>query len=91
MWRWEWNSDHKIDKRDRPTLFRLFKALLYARNQDEHQEDEKSYLKTKQGVKAYNLPDFLDIVLHDSVYYVQRIDIGKNSRYLSKKCNIDPP
>ena len=49
-------------------------------------------------IKAYNLPDFLDIVLDDSVYYVQRC-IGNNrvsqirnhnSRYLSKKCNIDP-
>ena len=43
---------------------------------------------------------FFDIVLDASVYYVQRcIDIGnnrvsqirnQNSRYLSKKCNIDP-
>ena len=49
--------------------------------------------------KAYNLPDFLDIVLDDSVYYAQRIDMGnnrvsqirnQNSRYLSKKCDIDP-
>ena len=51
-------------------------------------------------VKAYNLPDSLDIVLDDSVCHVQRcIDIGnnrvsqirnQNSRYLSNKCNIDP-
>ena len=153
--RWEWNSDHKIDKCDRPTLFRLFKALLCARNQDEYQEAEKrlfedettakypqyvqhikknilprkeewaiserienhlsthnvnttnhgeiSFRVTKDNqfnrVKAYNLPDFLDIVLDDSVYYVQRIDMvnnrvsqiqNQNSRYLSKKCNIDP-
>ena len=32
LWRWEWNTDHKIDKCDRPTFIRLFKALLYARN-----------------------------------------------------------
>ena len=42
LWRWEWNSDHKIEKTDRPTLFRLFKALLYARNGKEYQD---SYLK----------------------------------------------
>ena len=60
---------------------------------------EISFRITKENqfnrVKAYNLPDYLDIVLDDSVYYVQRcIDIGnnrnQNSRYLSKKCNIDP-
>ena len=155
LWRWEWNSDHKIEKCDRPTLFRLFKALLYAKNEDEYQEAEKklfedettakypqfvqhvkknilrrkeewaiseriennlsthnvnttnyveiSFRITKDNqfnrVKAYNLPDLLDIVLDDSVYYVERIDIGnnrvsqirnQNSRYLSKKCNIDP-
>ena len=123
LWRWEWNSNHKIDKCDRPTLFRLFKALFYTRNQDEYQEAEKrlfedettakypqyvqhikknilqrkeewaiserienplsthnvnttnyveiSFRITKDNqfnrVKAYNLPDLLDIVLDDSV------------------------
>ena len=50
-------------------------------------------------VKAYNLPDLLDIVLDDSIYYVQGcIAIGNNrisqlqnqrSPYLSKKRKID--
>ena len=50
-------------------------------------------------VKAYNLLDLLDIVLDNSINYVQRcIDIGNNrisqlqnqrSRHLSKKCKID--
>ena len=51
LWRWEWNSDHKIDKCDRPTLFRLFKELLYARNQDEHQEAEKRLFEDETTAK----------------------------------------
>ena len=155
LWRWEWNSDRKIDKHDRPTLFNLFKNLLYAKTDSEYvdaknnlfgdptvdkypqfvkhlNEDilprkdewamcvrsqrklythnvnttnyvEISFRITKDNqfnrVKAYNLPDLLEIVLDDSAYYVQRcIDIGNNrvsqiknqrSRYRLKKCNID--
>ena len=51
LWRWEWNSDHKIDKCDRPSLFRLFKALLYARNQDEYQEAEKRLFEDETSAK----------------------------------------
>ena len=48
-------------------------------------------------MRAYNLPDLLEIVIDDSVYYATRcIDIGNNrklknqkSRYLAKKCKID--
>ena len=49
--RWEWNSDHKIDKCDRPTLFRLFKELLCARNQDEYQEAEKRLFEDETTAK----------------------------------------
>ena len=51
LWRCEWNSDHKIDKCDKPTLFRLFKALLYARNQDEYQEAEKRLFEDETTAK----------------------------------------
>ena len=63
---------------------------------------EASFRLTKDGqfnrTKAYNLPDLLDILLDDSVYYQKRLlDIGNarfgaftntKSRYLSKKNNI---
>ena len=51
LWRWQWNLDHKIDKCDRPSLFCLFKALLYARNQDEYQEAEKRLFEDETTVK----------------------------------------
>ena len=76
---------------------------LCTHNVDTTNYVEVSFRITKDNqfnrVKAYNLADLLDIVLDNSIYYVQRcIDIGNNrisqlrhqrSRYLSKKCNID--
>ena len=64
---------------------------------------EISFRITKENqfnrVKAYNLADLLDIILDDSIYYVQRcIDIGNNrvsefrnqkSRYFAKRTTID--
>lgn len=64
---------------------------------------EISFRLTKDGqfnrTKAYNLPDLLDIILDDSVYYKKRLlDIGNNrlgafksakSRYLAMKNNIE--
>ena len=41
LWRWEWNSHHKIDKRDRPTLLQLCKALLYAKCDKEYDDAQK--------------------------------------------------
>ena len=128
LWRWEWKSDNRIGKFDRPTLFNLFKALVYAKTEEEYntvgkdllqnatvakypqfprhvQNDiltrkaewavseriernlsthninttnyvEVSFRLTKDSqfncVRAYNLPDLLDIVLDDSVYYATR-------------------
>ena len=64
---------------------------------------EASFRLTKVNqfnrVKAYNFPDLLDIILGDSIYYINRcIDVGNNrtsqfhhqkSRYVAKHCNID--
>ena len=57
LWRWEWNSDHKIDKRDRPTLFQLFKALLYAKC-DEEYDDAQKLLFENEITKKY--PQFMN-------------------------------
>ena len=64
---------------------------------------EMSFRLTKENqfnrVKAYNLPDLLDIILDDSVDFINRcIDVGNNrtsqfqyqkSRYVAKHFNID--
>mgnify|MGYP001796678642 CR=1 FL=1 len=65
---------------------------------------EVSFRLTKDNqfnrIRAYNLVELLDIILDDSTYYVMRcLDISGNrisqlknqkSRYLKKKCKIDP-
>lgn len=65
---------------------------------------EVSFRLTKDNqfnrVRCYNLVDLLDMILDDSSYYVMRcLDVSGNrtsqlknqkSRYLSKKCQIDP-
>ena len=35
LWRWEWNSEHKIERSERPILFNLFKSLVYAEDEME--------------------------------------------------------
>ena len=62
LWRWEWNSDHKIEKTDRPTLFRLFKALLYARNGKEYQDAEKQLFGDDTTIKY---PQFIQHIQKD--------------------------
>ena len=39
LWRWIWDSDNKIPKLDRPSLFNSFKSLVYAPNEEEYSED----------------------------------------------------
>ena len=56
LWRWEWNSDHKIDKRDRPT-FHLFKALSYGKSDKEYDVAEK-LLFENEITKKY--PQFMN-------------------------------
>ena len=149
VWRWLWNAKHQIRKDDRASLFKMFRAVLYAQTEDDYENKkelllnddlcvsypsyirhlqiayfnrketwtisvrndrklpthstntsnyiEASFRLTKDGqfnrTKAYNLPDLLDILLDDSVYYEKRLlDIGngrleafKNkSKYLVK-------
>ena len=153
-WRYLWNSDHKIEKCDRPDLFNMFKMVVYASNEADYCDKkthllenskiqkypklrnhlitdilprkqkwalttrienklsthnvnttnfvEISFRITKENqfnrIKSYNLADLLDIILDDSIYYVQRcINIGNNcvsecrnqkSRYFAKHTNI---
>ena len=155
FWRWLWSGDHRIWKDDRPTLYNLFKPLVFVNNDKDYEKKKKTLLRnkvckkyknlqshltnsvlprkdewslayryenqltthnvnttnyaevsfrlTKEGqfnrIKAYNFPDLLDIVLDDSIYYVNRcIDVGNNrtsqfqyqkSRYFGKRTNID--
>ena len=62
LWRWEWDSVHKIDKDDRPLLFNLFKKLVYAQTSDEFEEKEKE-LFDDATVKKY--PQFVAHIKND--------------------------
>ena len=149
VWRWLWDAKHQIRKDDRASLFKMFRAVLYAETEDDYENKkelllndevcvsypsyirhlqiayfnrketwaisfrndqklpthstntsnyiEASFRLTKDGqfnrTKAYNLPDLLDILLDDSVYYKKRLlDIGNgrlgafknNSKYGTK-------
>ena len=54
LWRWEWNSDNKIEKNDRPSLFNLFKGIVYAKTEDEYKDAVDSLTK---GASKY--PQFI--------------------------------
>ena len=43
-WRWLWNSGNKIENMDHPTLFNLFKSVVYAPNEDSYQKMEEELL-----------------------------------------------
>ena len=62
LWRWLWNSDHKVTKIDRPPLFTSFKSLVYAPNDNEYSAAEKEMLK-HDVVKKY--PQFIKHVKGD--------------------------
>lgn len=63
LWRLEWNSDHKIEKADRPMLlFNLFKFLVYAQTSQDY-EKKKRDLFNDDMVKKY--PQFANHVKND--------------------------
>ena len=62
LWRWEWKSDNRTDKFGRQTIFNLFKALVYAKTEDEYKTMEK-YLLENATVAKY--PQFLQHVQND--------------------------
>ena len=88
-----------LPRKDEWSLVYRYKNKLTTHNVNTSNYAEVSFRLTKENqfnrVKAYNLPDLLDIILDDSVYYVNRcIDVGNNrtsqfqyqkSRYMPKK------
>ena len=54
LWRWLWDSDHKIPKLDRPTLFNVFKSVLYAPNETEFSDATKKMLDHETTKKYTN-------------------------------------
>ena len=60
LWRWLWDSTHKIDKCDRPTIFNLFKDVLYAMNENQFKEMKKKLLGNRTVKKYQNLLDHMN-------------------------------
>ena len=53
LWSWLWKSEHNILKDDRPTLFNLFKDVLYA-------ETTEKYYKSVGKMKASNTYNYYE-------------------------------
>ena len=51
FWRWLWDSDHRIEKTDRPTIFNQFKAVVYAPNDEEYEKAENDVLNHSSVTK----------------------------------------
>ncbi|XP_071959838.1 uncharacterized protein [Antedon mediterranea] len=68
MWRWLWDSKHKIDKNDRPHLLNIFKAMVYAETED----DLHSMFKrtTEADATSLKYPGF---VAHVNEIYERRV------------------
>ena len=49
VWRWLWQSDHRIKKDDRPHLLTQFRALLYADTSDAYEKVKSTLLNDKIG------------------------------------------
>ena len=92
-----------LPRKDEWSLAYRYKNKLTTHNVNTTNYAEVSFRLTKENqfnrVKAYNLPDLLDIILDDSIYYVNRcIDVGNNrtsqfqyqkSRYMPKNTTIN--
>lgn len=69
VWGWLWKGDHKVLKHDRPTLYNLFKSLVYARSEGEY-DDALHQLQENKVVDKY--PTFLQHVQND--YLARKIN-----------------
>ena len=54
LWSWLWNGEHNIQKGDRPTLFNLFKKVLYAETTEEYNRSVGEMKRNKVYKKYKN-------------------------------------
>ena len=97
-------NDDILPRKDEWALSERIEKQLPTHNNNTTNYVEVTFRLTKDSqfsrVRAFNLADLLDIILDDSSYYVMRcLDVSGNrteqlqnqkSRYLPKKCKIDP-
>jgi len=53
VWGWLWKGDHQVIKHDRPTLYNLFRSLVYSRTEEEY-DNSLTVLKKDKVVDKYS-------------------------------------
>ena len=54
VWRWIWQSSHKIEKNDRPDLLKRLPNLVYAKTEEEYEKENQNLLDDETCAQYQN-------------------------------------